>query len=77
MVDLWPPTSSFPIGNLFLILIMLVSFYQVYIAGVGASFYSLAFASLFLTVLYVLLARWFASHRLAGEVAFVALGASL
>lgn len=73
MAKLGPP-QSFPIGTVFLIIVMFISFLEIYLIGALSPFVSaLAYTTLFLMILYVVLGNMFGS-KTTGQIAFMALG---
>ena len=71
-----PGGGGFPIGSLFLVLIMIVSLAEIYLLGSFSPFLvNLAFATLGAMVVYVILGKSLASLGGIGQVLFIALGA--
>jgi hypothetical protein len=70
-----PPAGGFPIGSLFLLIIMCASFYSMALAGIFDPFLrNLAFGALAAMLIFAILGKWFQSHGGLGQIAFVGLG---
>jgi hypothetical protein len=77
--EIGPPSSGgFPIGSLFLVLVMVVSLGEIYLLNALSPFVvNLAFASLGTMFLYVLFGKALSSLGGIGQALFIGLGATI
>jgi hypothetical protein len=70
-----PPAGAFPLGSLFLIIIMVASFYSMALAGLFNPFLrNLAFGALAAMLVFALFGKWLQSYGGVGQLAFIVIG---